>query len=199
MKRLFELSRRIISREPHPRASLSLQLALLLTLPLLLVGLGRSNGSVGSLPSADGGDGSQNFYLQAPRDLVEDLIVDAWGSGYFVVVPLPDEEVWLEFYGDVSVQLDRAVIAAHLSEIDFGLSAGFNGGGMVVVPEVDGQLSSRRISIGAGFTLDTPYRRIDPLLDAPLTFHTTQRLNGQRAEIEYIGMGGLFVIQQDLK
>lgn len=154
--------------------------------------------TVGGLPSADDGDGTQNFYLRAPRELADDLIVDAWGDGFYVVVDLPDEELWLEFYGKVTVQLDRDLLLAHSDKTQVGMSAGLAGAGMLVVPEIDGQLSGRTFSIDAGYSFATPLDRIDPLLSGSLSFHTTQVGDGARGEVEYIGMDGLLVVQQKL-
>ena len=173
-------------------------LALVVTSAVTMTGA-VGDSTVGGLPSADDGDGTQNFYLRAPRELAGEAIVDAWGDGFYVVVALPDEELWIEFYGDVTVQFDLELIAAHSDKIQLGLSAGFQGTGMIIVPEIDGQLSGRQISVDAGFSFSTPYDRIGPLLGTPLSFHTTQVQTGQRAELEYFAFDGLLVIQQDLK
>lgn len=154
--------------------------------------------TVGGLPSADDGDGTQNFYLRAPRELVDDLIVDAWGDGFYVVVALPDEELWIEFYGSVTVQLDRDLLTVHSGKAQLGMSAGFVGNGMLIVPEIDGELSSRRIAVDAGHSFATPLDRLEPLLTGPLSFHTTQVGNGTRGEIEYIALNNILVVQQKL-
>lgn len=155
--------------------------------------------TVGSLPSADDGDGSQNFYVTGPRGEVEAAIADAWGDGFYVLVPLPDGHVWIEFYGDVTVVFDRQLLEES-DDLALGLSAGFVGGGMVIVPEIDGVLSSRKYEVEAGFSWATPFRRIAPLLDDSLALHTAQMADGQRAEISYLGFGeDLFAIQQDMK
>ncbi len=154
--------------------------------------------TVGGLPSADDGDGTQNFYLRAPRELADDLIVDAWGEGFYVVVALPDEEISVEFYGNVTVQFDRDLLLAHSGKAQVGMNAGIVGSGMLVIPEIDGQLSGRTFSIGAGSSFATPLDRINPLLSGSLLFHTTQAGIGTRGEVEYIGMDGLLAVQQKL-
>jgi len=177
-----------------------LALGLLLVAPLALSTLGLGgNGSVGSLPSADDGDGSQNFYMRAPRDLVDEAVVDAWGEGFYVAVSLPDNEMWLEFYGNVTVRFDRTVLEAHTDSIQLGISPGFNGGGMLVLPEIDGQFAPRPIQLEAGFPMGTPYEALEPLLDAPLSLHTTQALTGVRGELAYTGIGSLLEIVQSIR
>lgn len=180
-------------------AQLALALCLLFVAPLALSTFGLGNGSVGSLPSADDGDGTQNFYLRAPRDLVDDAVVDAWGDGFFVAVPLPNDEMWVEFYGNVSVQFDRTVLAANADSIQLGLSPGFMGGGMLVLPEIDGEFAPRPISLDVGMPMATPYEALEPLLDAPLSLHTTQTLTGVRAELAYTGLGHLLQIDQSIQ
>lgn len=180
------------------RWTLALGLLLLAPLALTTLGLG-GNGSVGSLPSADDGDGSQNFYMRAPRDLVDHAIVDAFGDGFYVAVALPDNDVWLEFYGNVTVRFDRTVLAAHDEKIQLGLSPGFNGGGMLVLPKIDGQFVPRPFALEAGFPLSTPYKALEPLLDAPLSLHTTQAQTGLRGELAYSTVGSLLQIEQSIQ
>ncbi|MDA1265974.1 MAG: hypothetical protein O2816_12910 [Planctomycetota bacterium] len=154
--------------------------------------------TIGSLPSADEGDGSQNFYLAGPRELVADTIVDTYGDGFYVLIALPDDQVWIEFYGDVTVHFDQGLLEQH-PELQLGLSAGFNGGGMVLVPEIDGEFSSREFSVEAGHSFQTPYARFAGLLDAPLSFHSTQVLTGLRGETSFLALNSRVIIQQDLK
>lgn len=158
-------------------------------------GVAGGDGTIGSLPSADGGDGSQTFYLTGPRDLVHDAIVDASGEGYFVPVDLPGDEVWIEFYGDVCITFDEQVLKAH-PEIEIGLTAGFEGGGMLVLPEVGGLLSGRKLFVGVGLSLATPLARIQTLVQEGLVLHTAQAVTRHRAEIRYESGGGLLRVCQ---
>ncbi len=155
--------------------------------------------TVGSLPSAGGGDGTQNFYLTGPRALIKQAIVDASGNGFFVPIDLPGDMVWLEFYGEVCLVLDEAFLFQNPS-MDLGITAGFAGQGMIAIPEVDGILSSRAIYIAPGYSFATSYSWLDDHVDtAPVVMHTTQRADGVRADVTYTSSAGLLTICQDYK
>lgn len=158
-------------------------------------GVAGGDGTIGSLPSADGGDGSQTFYMSGPRDLVHDSIVDATGDGFYVAVDLPGDEVWIEFYGNVCLTLDERMLLQN-SELDTGITAGFEGGGMLVVPEIGGELSAREIFVGVGLSLETPYNRIRSLVEQGLVLHTAQAVTRKRAAISYEAAGGLLKVCQ---
>ena len=102
---------KVIPKTSTGRRSLLL-LAAVFSLLVSLPGTGAagSDGTIGGLPSADGGDGSQNFYLTGPRLLLEEVIVDAYGEGFVVLIDLPGDELWIEFYGDVCLILDETVM-----------------------------------------------------------------------------------------
>jgi len=150
------------------------------------------------LPSADGGDGSQNFYLTGPRSLLEEVIVDAYGDGFVVLIDLPGDGIWIEFYGDVCLLLDEAVLDRH-PEIGIGLTSGFNGGGMVVVPEIDNVLQDRRWFVSMGFSMATPYDGMQDLLDGQFSMHTMQLGSNRRGEVSYEASGGIFSICQEFQ
>jgi len=160
------------------------------------IGTAGSDGTIGSLPSGDSGDGSQTFYLTGPRSLMDDVILTAGGTGYYVPVDLPGGDVWLEFYGDVCVTLDQQVLADH-PELELGLTSGFVGGGMLVEPEVGGLLSGRQLFVASGLTLPTPYGRIAEMLPQGLRLLTTQRIHRAHAVVSYDLFGGLLNVCQD--
>jgi hypothetical protein len=169
----------------------------------LLVGVpgtgdAAGDGTIGGLPSADGGDGSQNFYLTGPRDLLDEVIVDAYGEGFVVLINLPGDALWIEFYGDVSLLLDETVLDDH-PEIGVGLTAGFNGGGMVVAPEVDNVLEDRRWFVSMGYSMPTPYDSIKELLDGQFSMHTLQVGTGRRGEVSYESSRGILSLRQEFQ
>lgn len=190
---------KVIPKTSTSRRSLLL-LATVFSLLLGLPGTGAAggDGTIGGLPSADGGDGSQNFYLTGPRAQLQEVILDAYGQGFVVLIDLPGDEIWIEFYGDVCLVLDEAVMDAH-PELGLGLTAGFNGGGMLVVPEIDNVLQDRRWFVGVGFSMATLYDDIHGLLDGQFSMHTLQVGSGQRAEISYEASRGILTVCQDFQ
>jgi hypothetical protein len=186
-----------LSNQQHHRWTGLIAVALLMLAGLATVSRATGDSTVGSLPSADGGDGNQSLYISGPRALVMDAIVDAWGTGYYVAVTLPDQSLWIEFYGDVCVTLDEALLEAN-SSLKVGMSAGFIGGGMTLVPEIDGDFSGQNIFVGVGDSWGTPYGRLEPLLGGSLVFYSTQAVTGLRAEIAYSSAGGTLMICQNI-
>lgn len=158
--------------------------ATLAVLPLSHTTVAGGSDTIGSLPSADGGDGSQTFYVTGPRDLIHHVITDASGDGYYVPVDLPGEDIWVEFYGDFCVTFDELVLEAH-PEVEIGLTAGFEGAGMLVLPEVGGLLSGRKLFVDVGLSMATPFARIRGLVQEGLVLHTAQAVTRHRAEIRY--------------
>ena len=156
-----------------------------------------ADGTIGSLPSADGGDGTQNFYLRGPRALVSQVIVDAHGTGFYVPIDLPGEDVWIEFYGDVVLILDEALLELN-PNLELGVTAGFAGGGMLVFSEVDGKIQRRRTYVGMGYSMETPYSAISELTEGSFALLTLQRATMGRGRLEYSSVGDLFIIDQDL-
>jgi len=190
---------KVIPKTNASRRSLLL-LAAVLSLLIGLPGTGDAagDGTIGGLPSADGGDGSQNFYLTGPRALLEDVIIDAYGDGFVVLIDLPSDALWIEFYGDVCLLLDEAVLDAN-PDLGIGLTAGFNGGGMVVVPEIDNVFQDRRWFVSMGFSMPTPYDGIKGLLDGQFSMHTVQVGTGRRGEVSYNALGGVLRICQQFQ
>lgn len=173
---------------------------LLLTLVLgLPAAFAADNGTIGSLPSSDGGGDGQNFFLTGPRGLVYDAIVDAYGEGYYVAVDLPGNLVWIEFYGsDVTVIFDEVLLASH-PELSMGLTAGFEGGGMLVLPRIDGALTGQRWTVGMGYSMPLPYGRIEGLLSHELELVTVQKNTFERGWYDFTSGGGLLAMNQSLK
>ena len=171
-------------------------LALFFIAPLR--GTAGGGDTIGSLPSADGGDGTQTLFLTGPRALVSEAIVDAWGDGFYVTVDLPDGKIWIEFYGDVCLLFDEVVLEDN-SELEIGLTAGFESSGMMIVPEVDGVLSGRRIFLEAGGSMETPIESIKPLAAGEFALLTAQIGGHTRARIDYDSYGGLLTVCQDKK
>jgi hypothetical protein len=186
------LSKQRHHRWTGPIAAVALLIAGLATMPQA-----TGDSTIGTLPSADGGDGNQSLYISGPRALVMDAIVDAWGTGYYVAVTLPDQGLWIEFYGDVCITLDEALLEAN-SSLKVGMSAGFLGGGMTLVPEIDGSFSGQNIYVAVGDSWGTPYDRLEPLLGGSLVFYSTQAVTGLRAEIGYSSAGGTLMICQNI-
>ncbi|MEE8469353.1 MAG: hypothetical protein V3T22_12910 [Planctomycetota bacterium] len=184
----------------RPSRRIFLLLATVLSLLVGLPGTGAAggDGTIGGLPSADGGDGSQNFYLTGPRALLQDVILDAYGQGFVVLIDLPGEELWIEFYGDVCLLLDEALLDAH-PELGMGLTPGFNGGGMVVVPEIDDVLQNRSWFVSVGFSMPTPYDGIRDLLDGQFSMHSLQVDSGGRGEVSYSASRGMLTVCQKFK
>ena len=156
------------------------------------------DGTIGSLPSADGGDGSQSFYFTGDRALVMQSIVDAYGTGYYVPINLPDGQLWLEFYGDVTLVFD-AQILHYNSALGMGLNAGFNGGGMIVMTQIDGQVQRRPRWGGMGFSMSTNYDSVSELAKGDFALVTMQRQSMRRGRIDYDLAGSLFTVNQDLQ
>lgn len=156
------------------------------------------DGTIGTLPSADGGDGTQNFFVTGPRQWIGDAIQGASGRGYFVPVDLPGDAVWIEFYGDVDLTLDEVFLLQH-PEIEIGLTAGFAGAGMLVKPEVGGHLSGRELLVGVGMSLPTPLARIHDLVEDGLVLHTGQLVQRTLVDVAYEVGGGQLRIRQQRK
>jgi hypothetical protein len=156
------------------------------------------DGTIGSLPSADGGDGSQSFYFTGDRSLVSQSIVDAYGTGYYVPINLPDGQIWLEFYGDVTLVFDEQVLYDNPS-LGMGLNAGFNGGGMIVMTQVDGQVQRRPRWVGMGFSMSTNFNEVAKLAQHDFALLTMQRKSMRRARIDYDLANDLFTVTQDIQ
>lgn len=158
----------------------------------------RCGDTIGSLPSAGGGDGSQNFFFSGPRELIGDAIVDAFGDGYVVVFQLPEQRIWIEFYGNVTLYLDERIMDDN-PELLLGLTAGFNGGGMLVSAELDGEMTGRRWFVDMGFTLDTPYDGfLASVLGLDPVLHTLQVSSFRRGKLTYDSVGGVLIVEQEL-
>jgi len=155
------------------------------------------DGTIGSLPAADGGDGSQSFYVTGERNVVMQSIVDAYGTGYYVLINLPNGQLWLEFYGDVTLVFDEQVLDDNPS-IGMGLNAGFTGGGMYVMTEIDNQLQGRPRWVDMGFSMATDYDTVADLAAGDFALVTMQRQGLQRGRIDYDAIGGIFTVTQDL-
>jgi hypothetical protein len=156
------------------------------------------DGTIGSLPSADGGDGSQSFYFTGDRSLVSQSIVDAYGTGYYVPINLPDGQIWLEFYGDVTLVFDEQILHGNPS-LGMGLNAGFNGGGMIVMTQVDGQVQRRPRWVGMGFSMSTNFNEVARLAQHDFALLTMQRKSTRRARIDYDLTNDLFTVTQDIQ
>lgn len=190
---------KVIPKTSPSRRSLLL-LAAVFSLLIGLPGTGGAagDGTIGGLPSADGGDGSQNFYLTGPREALEEVILGAYGEGFVVLIDLPGDSIWIEFYGNVCLLLDEVVLDAN-PELGMGLTAGFNGGGMVVIPEIDNVFQDRRWFVSMGFSMATHYDDIKGLLDGQFSLHTLQLMIGRRGEISYDASGGTLRICQQFQ
>lgn len=170
-------------------------LAGLAALPLLT--FGGVTGAIGSLPSADDGMGAQNFYLALPPQLAEDIIEDASGTGHYVATSFGNL-AWIEFYGDVTVTLNKAALDQHRNQVELGVSAGVVGGGMMLVPEFDGQMGHRKIDLAAGSVLETPLGRMGSLFTSNMVLHTLQVNSLERGSVSYSNVGGELIIRQDV-
>ncbi len=174
----------------------------LLAIGALVASHGRTlvaagDGTIGSLPSADGGDGSQTFYLTGSRSLLNQTITDAYGTGFYVPTYLPGNVVWLDFYGDVTLVLDEQVLDS-IPSLSMGLGSGFNGGGMTAMTEIDGSIVGRPIFVQTGATLNTDFDKISGFLSGQFALVTLQRRGLARGRVDYISNAGLLTIQQDL-
>ena len=156
------------------------------------------DGTIGSLPSADGGDGSQSFYFTGDRALVTQSIVDAYGTGYYVPINLPDGQIWLEFYGDVTLVFDGQVLLENPA-LGLGLNAGFNGGGMTVMVQIDGQIQRRPRWVGMGFSMSTNFHEVSKLAERDFALLTMQRQSMRRGRIDYDLTNDMFTVGQDFQ
>ena len=156
------------------------------------------DGTIGSLPSADGGDGSQSFYFTGDRPLLMQSIVDAYGTGYYVPINLPNGQVWLEFYGDVTLVLDEQVLHDNPS-LGMGLNAGFNGGGMTVRAQIDGRVQRQPRWVGMGFSMSTNFHAVAKLATHDFALLTMQRQTMRRGRIDYDLTSDLFTVTQDIQ
>ena len=156
------------------------------------------DGTIGSLPSADGGDGSQSFYFTGDRSLMTQAIVDASGTGYYVPINLPDGQIWLEFYGDVTLVFDGQVLRDNPA-LGMGLNAGFNGGGMTVMVEVDGKIQRRPRWVGMGFSMSTDFHEVSKLAERDFALLTIQRQSMRRGRIDYDLTNDMFTVTQDIQ
>jgi len=156
------------------------------------------DGTIGSLPSADGGDGSQSFYFTGDRALVTQSIVDAYGTGYYVPINLPNGQIWLEFYGDVTLVFDGQVLLENPA-LGLGLNAGFNGGGMTVRVQIDGQIQRRPRWVGMGFSMSTNFHEVSKLAEKGFALLTMQRQSMRRGRIDYELANDMFTVRQDIQ
>jgi hypothetical protein len=156
------------------------------------------DGTIGSLPSADGGDGSQSFYFTGDRSLVTQSIVDAYGTGYYVPINLPNGQIWLEFYGDVTLVFDGQVLHDNPA-LGMGLNAGFNGGGMTVLAQINGQVQRRPRWVGMGFSMSTNFHEVAELAQQEFALLTMQRQTMRRGRIDYDLTNDLFTVTQDIQ
>jgi len=120
----------------------------------------------------------------------------ASGMGCVDVIPLQGGMALMRFYGDVRVELDLGMLA----NIEVGIWAGFEGGGMAyAIGTPDGLGAPHMVASGYDIPLD-PIRYANVgLLDEPLSIHAFHRI-GQRTKttLEMRPSTGTVVIFQDV-
>lgn len=157
-----------------------------------------SDPTVGTLPMY-GGESDWLDQTLTLRGRVEDVraaVPSAGGDGALDIVDLGNGEAWYLFYGDVEVELDLAALA----DVEVGIWAGFDGGGMaysVATPN----------GFGSAFTLEAGYSvELDPLrfentglLEAPLEIHAFHRAGVRTlTEFELDPTGTTLTVRQDV-
>lgn len=154
--------------------------------------------TVGTLPIT-GNSGQALDQTLTLRGNVEDLdaaIQDADGRGHVDIIPLQGGMALMRFYGDVRIELDLGALA----NIEVGIWAGFEGGGMAYAIETPGGLGTPHlVASGYDVVLD-PIRYANVgLLEEPLLIHAFHRI-GQRTKttLEMRPSAGTVVIFQDV-
>ncbi|MEM8709724.1 MAG: hypothetical protein AAGG01_02130 [Planctomycetota bacterium] len=130
-----------------------------------------SDPTVGTLPMV--GDSDDDFFdqtitLRGLQEAIDQALVSATGDGATEVIDLGGGNVWIRFYGDVSLELDLD----SLNGIEVEIFTGFEGDGMTYAIGEGSDLgsfgSARRLGPGGEIGLD-PLRLMDAdLLDSPL-------------------------------
>lgn len=154
--------------------------------------------TVGTLPIT-GNSGQaldQTLTLRGPVEDIRAAIKGAGGPGSVDVIPLQGGMALVRFYGDVRIELDLGALA----NIEVGIWAGFDGGGMAyAIGTPDGLGTPHMVASGYDIPLD-PIRYANAgLLDEPLSIHAFHRI-GQRTKttLEMRPTAGTVVIFQDV-
>lgn len=111
-------------------------------------------------------------------------------SGAFA---LPDNRVWIEFHGDITLTWADAHA---LDGIEVGIGAGFEGGGMRCVVQSSAGISMPALlEVGRSIAV-SPERLHDAgLLQQPVVFHAMHQI-GYRTRVEFEAPAGGFIIRQ---
>ena len=154
--------------------------------------------TVGTLPMTGDNDQTldQTLTLRGNVLDIRAAIIDAGGDGSVDVIPLPEGNALVRFYGDVRVELDLSLLAT----IDVGLWAGFEGGGMAyAMGTPDGLGTPSVLESGYSIELD-PIRYANVgLLDEPLSIHAFHRIGRRtRTTLEMRPDEGTLVLFQDV-
>lgn len=156
------------------------------------------NPTVGTLPMTGDDDDTldQAVALRGRIGDIRPVVASATGDGSIGVVPLPNGEAWVRFYGDVRFEISLATLA----ELDLQIWAGFDGGGMVYAFEtVDGLGSPRGLLGGYTVTLDPIHYANRGLLDEPVkvrALHRTGERTSTRLRLD--ASRGVLVVNQDV-
>lgn len=167
-----------------------------LLLALSLRGSAGGDGTIGTLPSAEDGDGSQTMFVACPLEMLEDVVAGAMGDGFYVQTIYSDGSTWVDFFGDVWIRLDEQMLRDYPEDIQFGITSGFTGGGMVALPEVGGVPTDRTIRVSVGSALYLPYTQVEPLLDADFALRTVQFADRHEARITFDSYAGYLTLGQ---
>lgn len=158
-----------------------------------------SDPTVGTLPML--GDTDDEFFDQTVtlRGLAVDVanaVIAVGGVGAAELIDLGNGEVWVRYYGDITLELD----VAELTNVDVAIFTGFEGNGMSYsIAQSNGLGDVRRLPSGSSIALE-PTRYVSfGLLDQTL-FLGGLHQDGTRTmtALDYEAVDGVVVIRQDV-
>ncbi len=158
-----------------------------------------SDPTVGTLPMI--GDTEDDFFdqtltLRGRTADVAAAVGDASGNGAAEIIDLGNGEVWVRYFGDVTLELDLSQLAG----VQVGIFTGFEGNGMSYsVGQATGFGDVRRLPSGSDIKLD-PIRLVNSGVLGQTLMLGGLHQDGTRTmtTIDYVTVDGMIVLRQDV-